>query len=95
MSISAHSSAIRSGCSKGAMTTAVPMRARRVSRASAPASGASEGKMPYGEKWCSASQIVWKPSSSASRHSASASPYTSACVCHWRRDRRFCVENFT
>ncbi len=46
MSISAHSSAIRSGCSKGAMTTAVPMRALRVSRASAPASGASEGTMP-------------------------------------------------
>jgi len=94
MSISAHSSAIRSGCSNGAMTTAVPMRTRRVAAATAPANGASEGQIPYGEKWCSASHTTSKPSSSARRHSSSAFRYTSACVCHSRIDKRFWVENF-
>jgi len=46
MSTMAHSSAIRSGCSKGATTTEVPMRTRRVSRAIADAIGASDGQMP-------------------------------------------------
>ena len=71
MSTIAHSSAMRTGWAKGATTTAVPIRTRRVSRASAAASTASDGAMPYGEKWCSASQTVWKPSSSARRHSSS------------------------
>ena len=50
MSTIANSSAIRTGWAKGAMTTDVPRRTRRVARARAAASTASEGQMPYEEK---------------------------------------------
>jgi hypothetical protein len=46
MSTIAHSSAMRTGWAKGAMTTDVPIRTRRVSRAIAAARTPSEGQIP-------------------------------------------------
>jgi hypothetical protein len=41
---------MRSGCANGAITTVVPRRTRRVSRAMAAAGTARDGQMPYCEQ---------------------------------------------
>lgn len=52
------------GCVFGNTLTAVPTRMRRVRPRSSPASVTADGQVPYGTKWCSASQTESSPDSS-------------------------------
>ena len=73
----ASSSASRIGSWNGRMAAARPIRTRWVRMAAAVARIAGETESPYSMKWCSVSQMLSKPSSSA--HTiCSSSPWTTS-----------------
>ena len=89
------SSASRSGSCSGSTRTAVPMVIRLVRSATAIPKFTGDPRMPYLEKWCSASHTESNPRSSASSISSSVSRSTWWSDAPSLTGNRFMIPNFT